>query len=158
MLADPNGMGKAMLAQDVADQTRCMAHRQVDLLFKRISRRYELTRTIATTNKPFASRSEMSQNATCVVLLVDRPVCCWRRRRRLSLVPACCAPVVKTQVREGGADRPYVRSCESTSCRADEKVDRACRSTRRSRWTHPGKPGTPLISALIQWPAVSPSE
>ena len=50
------------------------SNRHADLLFELISRRYESKSTVVTTNKPFASWSEVFPNAACVVSLVDRLV------------------------------------------------------------------------------------
>jgi len=122
VLAGPNGVGKTMLAQNIAHQALVRGHtvlfisagqllgdmaaldsdsalrsrlsfytrpdlllidevgylsysnRHADLLFELISRRYESKSTIVTTNKPFASWSEVFPNAACVVSLVDRLV------------------------------------------------------------------------------------
>ncbi|MBK1736290.1 hypothetical protein CKO15_13680 [Halorhodospira abdelmalekii] len=46
--------------------------RYADLLFELISRRYEKSSTIITTNRPFSEWSEVFPNAACVVSLVDR--------------------------------------------------------------------------------------
>jgi len=50
------------------------SNRHADLLFELISRRYEQTSTIITTNRPFAEWREVFPNAACVVSLVDRLV------------------------------------------------------------------------------------
>ena len=50
------------------------SNHHADLLFELISRRYESKSTVVTTNKPFASWSEVFPNAACVVSLVDRLV------------------------------------------------------------------------------------
>ena len=50
------------------------SNRHADLLFELISRRYESKSTVVTSNKPFASWSEVFPNAACVVSLVDRLV------------------------------------------------------------------------------------
>ena len=50
------------------------SNRHADLLFELISRRYEQTSTIITTNRPFAEWREVFPNAPCVVSLVDRLV------------------------------------------------------------------------------------
>jgi DNA replication protein DnaC len=50
------------------------SNRHADLLFELISRRYEQTSTIVTTNRPFAEWREVFPNAACVVSLVDRLV------------------------------------------------------------------------------------
>lgn len=46
--------------------------RHADLLFEIISRRYEASSTIITTNKPFSEWGDVFPNAACVVSLVDR--------------------------------------------------------------------------------------
>lgn len=122
VLAGPNGVGKTMLAQNIAHQALVRGHtvlfisagqllgdmaaldsdsalrsrlnfytrpqllvidevgylsysnRHADLLFELISRRYESKSTVVTTNKPFASWSDVFPNAACVVSLVDRLV------------------------------------------------------------------------------------
>jgi DNA replication protein DnaC len=51
-----------------------ISNRHADLLFELISRRYEQTSTIVTTNRPFAEWREVFPNAACVVSLVDRLV------------------------------------------------------------------------------------
>jgi DNA replication protein DnaC len=48
------------------------SNRHADLLFELISRRYEKTSTLITTNRPFADWTQVFPNATCVVSLVDR--------------------------------------------------------------------------------------
>jgi DNA replication protein DnaC len=48
------------------------SNRHADLLFERVSRRYEAKSTLVTTNKPFAQWAEVFPNAACVVSLVDR--------------------------------------------------------------------------------------
>jgi len=50
------------------------SNRHADLLFELISRRYENTSTLITTNRPFADWREVFPNAACVVSLVDRLV------------------------------------------------------------------------------------
>jgi DNA replication protein DnaC len=50
------------------------SNRHADLLFELISRRYENTSTLVTTNRPFADWKEVFPNAACVVSLVDRLV------------------------------------------------------------------------------------
>jgi DNA replication protein DnaC len=50
------------------------SNRHADLLFELISRRYEETSTLITTNRPFAEWHEVFPNAACVVSLVDRLV------------------------------------------------------------------------------------
>ena len=50
------------------------SNRHADLLFELISRRYEQTSTIVTTNRPFAEWREVFPNAACVVSLIDRLV------------------------------------------------------------------------------------
>ena len=47
-------------------------NRHADLLFEVITRRYERSSTIITTNKPFSQCNDMFPNATCVVTLIDR--------------------------------------------------------------------------------------
>lgn len=48
------------------------SNRHADLLFELISRRYEKTSTLITTNRPFAEWTQVFPNAACVVSLVDR--------------------------------------------------------------------------------------
>jgi DNA replication protein DnaC len=48
--------------------------RHADLLFELVSRRYEVTSTIITTNRSFAEWPEVFPNAACTVSLVDRLV------------------------------------------------------------------------------------
>jgi|SRR5215467_236879 DNA replication protein DnaC len=50
------------------------SNRHADLLFELVSRRYEHTSTLITTNRPFAEWQEVFPNAACVVSLVDRLV------------------------------------------------------------------------------------
>jgi DNA replication protein DnaC len=50
------------------------SNRHADLLSELISRRYENTSTLVTTNRPFADWKEVFPNAACVVSLVDRLV------------------------------------------------------------------------------------
>ncbi len=50
------------------------SNRHADLLFEIISRRYEKTSTLITTNRPFSEWNEVFPNAACVVSLVDRLV------------------------------------------------------------------------------------
>jgi DNA replication protein DnaC len=120
ILVAPNGLGKTMIAQNVAHQAVTAGHsvllttaghmlgdlaaldsdsalrrrlrhyarphllvidevgylsysnRHADLLFELVSRRYEQSSTIITTNRPFADWHEVFPNAACVVSLVDR--------------------------------------------------------------------------------------
>jgi DNA replication protein DnaC len=120
ILVAPNGLGKTMIAQNVAHQAVICGHsvpfttaghmlgdlaaldsdsalrrrlrhyarphllvidevgylsysnRHADLLFELVSRRYEQSSTIITTNRPFADWHEVFPNAACVVSLVDR--------------------------------------------------------------------------------------
>jgi DNA replication protein DnaC len=120
ILVAPNGLGKTMIAQNVAHQAVTAGHsvlfttaghmlgdlaaldsdsalrrrlrhyarprllvidevgylsysnRHADLLFELVSRRYEQSSTIITTNRPFAEWHEVFPNAACVVSLVDR--------------------------------------------------------------------------------------
>jgi DNA replication protein DnaC len=120
ILVAPNGLGKTMIAQNVAHQAVTSGHsvlfttaghmlgdlaaldsdsalrrrlrhyarprllvidevgylsysnRHADLLFELVSRRYEQSSTIITTNRPFAEWHEVFPNAACVVSLVDR--------------------------------------------------------------------------------------
>ena len=48
------------------------SNRHADLLFELVSRRYEQSSTIITTNRPFGEWHEVFPNAACVVSLVDR--------------------------------------------------------------------------------------
>lgn len=48
------------------------SNRHADLLFELVSRRYEQSSTIITTNRPFVEWHEVFPNAACVVSLVDR--------------------------------------------------------------------------------------
>jgi len=48
------------------------SNRHADLLFELVSRRYEHTSTLITTNRPFGEWNEVFPNAACVVSLVDR--------------------------------------------------------------------------------------
>jgi DNA replication protein DnaC len=48
------------------------SNRHADLLFELVSRRYEQSSTLITTNRPFAEWHEVFPNAACVVSLVDR--------------------------------------------------------------------------------------
>src|SRR5215470_20359674 len=50
------------------------SHRHADLLFELVSRRYEETSTIITTNRSFTDWHEVFPNAACIVSLVDRLV------------------------------------------------------------------------------------
>jgi len=50
------------------------SNRHADLLFELISRRYENTSTLVTTNRPFADWTQVFPNAACVVSLIDRLV------------------------------------------------------------------------------------
>jgi DNA replication protein DnaC len=120
ILVAPNGLGKTMIAQNVAHQAVTAGHsvlfttaghmlgdlaaldsdsalrlrlrhyarprllvidevgylsysnRHADLLFELVSRRYEQSSTLITTNRPFAEWHEVFPNAACVVSLVDR--------------------------------------------------------------------------------------
>ena len=120
ILVAPNGLGKTMIAQNVAhqavisghsvlfttaghmlgdlaaldsdsalrrrlrhyarprllviDEVGCLSYsnRHADLLFELVSRRYEQSSTIITTNRPFVEWHEVFPNAACVVALVDR--------------------------------------------------------------------------------------
>jgi len=120
ILVAPNGLGKTMIAQNVAHQAVFAGHsvlfttagrmlsnlaaldsdsalrrrlrhyarprllvidevgylsysnRHADLLFELVSRRYEQSSTIITTNRSFAEWHEVFPNAACVVSLVDR--------------------------------------------------------------------------------------
>ena len=122
ILVAPNGLGKTMIAKNIAHQAVLHGHtvlfttagrmlgqlaaldsdsalrrrlrhyarprllvidevgylsysnRHADLLFELISRRYEETSTLITTNRPFAEWHEVFPNAACVVSLVDRLV------------------------------------------------------------------------------------
>lgn len=49
-------------------------NRHADLLFEIVTRRYELSSTVITTNKVFAEWNQVFPNAACVVTLVDRLV------------------------------------------------------------------------------------
>ena len=120
ILVAPNGLGKTMIAQNVAHQAVTAGHsvlfttaghmlgdlaaldsdsalrrrlrhyarprllvidevgylsysnRHADLLFELVSRRYEQSSTLITTNRPFAEWHKVFPNAACVVSLVDR--------------------------------------------------------------------------------------
>jgi len=120
ILVAPNGLGKTMIAQNVAHQAVIAGHsvlfttaghmlgnlaaldsdsalrrrlrryvrprllvidevgylsysnRHADLLFELVSRRYEHSSTLITTNRPFGEWHEVFPNAACVVSLVDR--------------------------------------------------------------------------------------
>jgi DNA replication protein DnaC len=48
------------------------SNRHADLMFELVSRRYQKTSTLVTTNRPFAEWCEVFPNAACVVSLVDR--------------------------------------------------------------------------------------
>jgi DNA replication protein DnaC len=120
ILVAPNGLGKTMIAQNVAHQAVTAGHsvlfttaghmlgdlaaldsdsalrrrlrhyarprllvidevgylsysnRHADLLFELVSRRYEQSSTLITTNRPFGEWHEVFPNAACVVSLVDR--------------------------------------------------------------------------------------
>jgi DNA replication protein DnaC len=48
------------------------SNRHADLLFELVSRRYEQSSTLITTNRPFAEWHEVFPDAACVVSLVDR--------------------------------------------------------------------------------------
>jgi len=50
------------------------SNRHADLLFELVSRRYEETSTIITTNRSFTDWHEVFPNAACIVSLVDRLV------------------------------------------------------------------------------------
>jgi DNA replication protein DnaC len=50
------------------------SNRHADLMFELVSRRYQKTSTLITTNRPFAEWGEVFPNAACVVSLVDRLV------------------------------------------------------------------------------------
>jgi DNA replication protein DnaC len=50
------------------------SNRHADLMFELVSRRYQKTSALVTTNRPFAEWSEVFPNAACVVSLVDRLV------------------------------------------------------------------------------------
>src|SRR5215472_11947375 len=50
------------------------SNRHADLMFELISRRYQKTSTLVTTNRPFAEWGEVFPNAACVVSLIDRLV------------------------------------------------------------------------------------
>ncbi len=60
----------------VIDEVGYLAYsnRHADLLFEIISRRYEQSSTIVTTNRPFSEWNEVFPNAACVVSLIDRLV------------------------------------------------------------------------------------
>jgi DNA replication protein DnaC len=48
------------------------SNRHADLLFELVSRRYEQSSTLITTNRPFSEWKDVFPNAACVVSLVDR--------------------------------------------------------------------------------------
>jgi DNA replication protein DnaC len=50
------------------------SNRHADLLFEIVSRRYEQSSTLVTTNKPFSEWGDLFPNASCVVSLIDRLV------------------------------------------------------------------------------------
>lgn len=60
----------------VIDEVGYLAYsnRHADLLFEIISRRYEQSSTIVTTNRPFSEWNDVFPNAACVVSLIDRLV------------------------------------------------------------------------------------
>lgn len=120
VLVAPNGLGKTMIAKNVAHQAVLHGHsvllttagrmlgelaaldsdfalrrrlrhyarprllvidevgylsysnRHADLLFELVSRRYEHSSTLITTNRPFSEWKDVFPNAACVVSLVDR--------------------------------------------------------------------------------------
>jgi len=120
VLVAPNGLGKTMIAKNVAHQAVLHGHsvlfttagrmlgelaaldsdsalrrrlrhyarprllvidevgylsysnRHADLLFELVSRRYEQSSTVITTNRPFGEWKDVFPNAACVVSLVDR--------------------------------------------------------------------------------------
>jgi len=120
VLVAPNGLGKTMIAKNVAHQAVLHGHsvlfvtagrmlgelaaldsdsalrrrlrhyarprllvidevgylsysnRHADLLFELVSRRYEHSSTLITTNRPFGEWKDVFPNAACVVSLVDR--------------------------------------------------------------------------------------
>jgi DNA replication protein DnaC len=120
VLVAPNGLGKTMIAKNVAHQAVLHGHsvlfvtagrmlgelaaldsdsalrrrlrhyarprllvidevgylsysnRHADLLFELVSRRYEQSSTLITTNRPFSEWKDVFPNAACVVSLVDR--------------------------------------------------------------------------------------
>ena len=122
VLVGPNGVGKSMVAQNIAHQALIGGHtvlftsagqllgdlcaldsdsalrrrlrhyarpqllvidevgylsysnRHADLLFELVSRRYQTSSTLITTNRPFAEWREVFPNAACVVSLIDRLV------------------------------------------------------------------------------------
>jgi DNA replication protein DnaC len=60
----------------IVDEVGYLAYsnRHADLLFEIISRRYEQSSTIVTTNRPFSEWNDVFPNAACVVSLIDRLV------------------------------------------------------------------------------------
>lgn len=60
----------------IVDEVGYLAYsnRHADLLFEIVSRRYEQSSTIVTTNRPFSEWNDVFPNAACVVSLIDRLV------------------------------------------------------------------------------------
>ena len=86
ILVEAQGLGKTMLAKNIAHQAILAGHsalfttagflayaaRAADLLFQLVSRRYEHRSLLITTNLPFKHWDTVFPNASCAVALIDR--------------------------------------------------------------------------------------